>query len=482
MSWKNVRPSSPGLSITARLILLFTAAAVVILSMSMGMLYRGLSKSLEERSSHYLRDEVNILRAMLARADGLQEVKREIRMESGTLEYVAHYVRVVDKSGRVLLETPDMDRLIPVSAFPKPTGEEKRYGERAEWTTAEGQTFMLKALHTGGEDVPDRYLLHVALNATRKDAILDEYRRELFHVGLFGILASLAAAVFITRRGLSPLRKITSATQRVSATHLDERLQAHHWPRELHDLAGSYDRMLDRLQDSFDRLSQFASNMAHEFRTPLGNLMGEAEVALTRDRSGEEYRALVESSLEEYRRLARIVESLLFLARAENGAHPLNLSTLALREELEEISEYYRPIAEEKGIELEIDGSHHIRVDADSNLFRRAVGNLILNAIRYTPIDGKVTLFCSQGEAGGVDVKVADTGCGIAEDNLPRLFDRFYRVEVARSGRPQGFGLGLSIVKSIMDLHGGAVTLRSQVDVGTIVTLHFPSTPNGSGN
>jgi two-component system heavy metal sensor histidine kinase CusS len=388
----------------------------------------------------------------------------------------------MDKSDRTLLETPDMDRIIPVSAFPRPSGEEKRYGERAEWTAADGQTFMLKALHTDGIDVPDQYLLHVALNATRKDAILDEYRRELFHVGLFGILASLAAAVFITRRGLSPLRKINSATQRVSATHLDERLQAHHWPRELHDLAGSYDRMLDRLQDSFDRLSQFASNMAHEFRTPLGNLMGEAEVALTRDRSGEEYRALVESSLEEYRRLARIVESLLFLARAENGAHPLNLKTIALCSELEEISGYYRPIAEEKGVELVVGGSHQDFVNADINLFRRALGNLILNAIRYTPVNGKVTLSCTQGEAGGVDIKVVDTGCGIAEDNLARLFDRFYRVEASRSTYPQGFGLGLSIVKSIMDLHGGAVTLRSQVDAGTIVNLHFPSTPNGSGN
>ena len=482
MSWKNARPSSPGLSITARLIILFMAATVVILSLTMGILYWGLSESLYERSSHYLRDEVNILRAMLARPDGLQEVKREIRMESGTLEYVAHYVRVMDRDGRVLLETPGMDRLIPIAAFPTPSGKEKRYGERAEWRAEDGPSFMLKALRTYGAGAPDRYILHVALNASRKEAILDEYRRELFLVGLFGIMASLAAAVFITRRGLSPLRKINSATQRVSATHLDERLQAHHWPRELHDLAGSYDRMLDRLQDSFDRLSQFASNMAHEFRTPLGNLMGEAEVALTRDRSGEEYRALVESSLEEYRRLARIVESLLFLARAENGAHPLNLTTSALCPELEEVFEYYRPIAEEKGIELAVDGSRKAFVSADINLFRRAVGNLILNAIRYTPVNGKVTLSCTQGEAGGVDVKVADTGCGIAEENLARLFDRFYRVEAARSGHPQGFGLGLSIVKSIMDLHGGTVSLRSQVDAGTIVTLHFPSTPNGSGN
>jgi two-component system heavy metal sensor histidine kinase CusS len=475
------RTSAPGLSITSRLVILFTVAAVLILTLTSGILYWGLAKSLEERSSHYLRDEVNMLRAMLVKPDGLEEVKREIAMETGTLEYVQHYVRVLDKGGNVLIETAGMGQIIPASAFPRPTREETRYGKRAEWRTADGQVFMLKALCTELGDAPDRVRLQVALNSTRRMKILTEYREKLLIVGFFGVLGSLAASVWVSRRGLRPLREIVSITRRVTATHLDERLQARHWPKELHELAGSYDLMLDRLQDSFDRLSQFASNMAHEFRTPLSNLMGEAEVALGRERSPEEYRQVLESGLEEYRRLGHIVDSLLFLARAENGAHPLTLSLLNLRDEVDLIAEYYRPMAEEKGIELAVSCVEDAPLAADANLFRRAVGNLIANALRYTPGQGKVTISWALDQANGIEVAVTDTGCGIAEEDMPKLFDRFYRVETTRTKHPQGFGLGLSIVKSIMDLHGGTVAIRSQVDAGTTVTLRFPSPPASLG-
>ena len=477
----NRRTFSPGWSITIRLVIMFTVASVAILSLTSGMLYLGLAKSLEERSSHYLRDEVNILRTMLGKPDGLEEVKREIVMETGTLEYVQHYVRVLDKGGNVLVETPGMDQVIPVSAFPRPTAVEKRYGEKAQWRTADGQIFMLKALCTELGVSPDKVRLQVALNSTRRMRILTEYRQLLLIVGFFGVLGSLAASVLVSRSGLRPLRKITTLTRRVSITNLNERLQTHQWPLELHELAASYDLMLDRLQDSFDRLSQFSSNMAHEFRTPLGNLMGEAEVALARERSPEEYRQVLVSGLEEYRRLGRIVDSLLFLARAENGAHPVTLAHLDLREEIDSIAGYYQPMAEEKGIELATSGVEQAPLSADPNLFRRAVSNLLANSIRYTPRQGKVTISCTLRDAS-IEVAVTDTGCGIAEEDLPKLFDRFYRVEATRTSHPQGIGLGLSIVKSIMDLHGGSVAFRSQVGTGTTVTLHFPFSPSFSVN
>ena len=249
MSWKSAerRPSPPGLSITGRLVILFTVAAVLILSVSSGILYVGLAKSLEERSRHYLRDEVNMLRAMLGKPDGLEEVQREIAAETGTLEYVQHYVRVLDKEGNVLIETPGMDRLIPISSFPKAKKlDDAPYGQLTEWETPDGQTYMLKALCTSLGDPPGRGRLQVALNATRREMILAEYRDTLLLVGLVGVFASMLAAVLISHRGLLPLRKITALTRRVSATHLDERLQAHQWPKELHDLAGSYDLTIDR--------------------------------------------------------------------------------------------------------------------------------------------------------------------------------------------------------------------------------------------
>jgi two-component system heavy metal sensor histidine kinase CusS len=202
--------------------------------------------------------------------------------------------------------------------------------------------------------------------------------------------------------------------------------------------------MLDRLEESFKRLARFSADIAHELRTPVNNLRREAEVALGKSRSAEGYREVLGSCLEECARLSRIIDSLL-----------------------------YEAAAAEAGVTLRLICSDGMVANLDRTLFQRAVGNLVANALAHTPAGGIVTVAAGR-EDGAVTVNVTDTGCGIPEAHLPHVFDRFYRVDDARSTATGGVGLGLAIVKTIAGLHHGSAMIKSEVGKGTRVTLAFP--------
>jgi two-component system heavy metal sensor histidine kinase CusS len=285
-----------------------------------------------------------------------------------------------------------------------------------------------------------------------------------------GVIASALIAVTVTRRGLRPLAEMRRSLERVQPAHLNERIEPDHWPRELQPMAVSFDAMLARLEDSFTRLSQFSADLAHELRTPIGNMLGEAQVALTRQRSSNEYRAVIESAATECERLSRIIDSLLFLARAESAEQQISRSSFNACAAVEKIISFYQTLAEDRHVEIACTGGAEIF--ADPILFNRAIGNLIDNALRFTPENGSIRI-AIRAVAHAVEISVSDNGSGIAPEHLPRVFDRFYRADPSRSSA--GTGLGLSLVKSIVDLHGGSVSIESQLAGGTSVTLTFPS-------
>jgi two-component system heavy metal sensor histidine kinase CusS len=238
----------------------------------------------------------------------------------------------------------------------------------------------------------------------------------------------------------------------------------------LQPVAIAFDDMLDRLEDSFTRLSQFSADLAHELRTPLANIRGEAEVALTRPRSRNEYEAVIESSIAECARLSGIIDNLLFLARAEAAESKVHYSTFDGREAIERIAAYNEAIAEERRLTISCTGLG--QVHADPILFGRAVSNLVDNAVRFSPDGGEITISLAT-DADGAEISVRDTGGGIPPEHVSRIFDRFYRVDPSRSS--EGAGLGLALVKSIADLHGGSVAVESEVGSGTSIKLRFPS-------
>jgi two-component system heavy metal sensor histidine kinase CusS len=241
------------------------------------------------------------------------------------------------------------------------------------------------------------------------------------------------------------------------------------WPRELQPLALAFDDMLARLEVSFTRLSQFSADLAHELRTPIANMIGETQVALARNRTADEYRETIESTVGECERLSRIVDNLLFVARVDAAREPIAHKRFDARAAVEKITAFYHALADDRHIAIGCSGEGQIYADPD--LFERAIGNLLDNALRFTPENGSIQIVLSERN-GDFEVAVSDTGCGIAAEHLPRVFDRFYRAEPSRGS--DGAGLGLALVKSIVDLHRGSATIESEVNHGTTVKLTFP--------
>jgi two-component system heavy metal sensor histidine kinase CusS len=259
-----------------------------------------------------------------------------------------------------------------------------------------------------------------------------------------------------TRRGLAPLRRVTDLAAGISAQRLASRLPTTGLPAELQALATSFNAMLARLDDSFRRLSDYSSDIAHELRTPISNLLTQTQVALSGARSSDEYREILYSSLEEYERMAQMVGDMLYLAQADNGLLQPGLAQVDLAAEAEGLLDYFEAWAEESGVRLQLHGS--ASVPGDRLMLRRALSNLIANAVRHTPRNGSVDIRLESG-AGEVKISIENPGTEIPAEHLPRLFDRFYRIDPARKRGDDGAGLGLAIVKAIVQAHGGSIAV-----------------------
>ena len=461
-------------SITGRLTVLYTVSAGGMLILSSVLLYWVLASNLTREGHEFLADKIHVVRSLLRDhpldRDALAE---EVQSEVMAHQYTKYYMRILDVEDGRLLETPGMAALLPTAVFPAATGARESLGDGLPWRSQDGRAYhLLAAWAQLGQTGEDQHLLQLGLDVSRHEALLATYRRTLALVLGVGLVGAAGAGIIVARRGMRPLAEITHAAQRITATQLHARIGPVRWPTELTALATTFDAMLTRLEDSFTRLSQFSVDLAHELRTPINNLMGEAEVALARTRTPDAYQQLLGSSLEEYTKLARMIDSLLFLARAESPQTHVACTLLNARQALEALREFYEAMAEEHEVEVRCEG--HALVYVDPILFQRALSNLLSNVLHYTPPGGTVPLAVTPSENHTITVRVSDTGVGIAPEHLPKAFDRFYRVDLARSQRSPGMGLGLAIVKSIMELHGGMVTVQSVPRQGTTITLCFP--------
>ncbi len=307
-----------------------------------------------------------------------------------------------------------------------------------------------------------------------KDDICPVCFRKCIIAFLASIVSSLALGYIVARKGLKRIDEFTQLMTKISALALDDRVELRDWPRELKYLGDTFNRMLDRLQASFVRLNQFSSDIAHELRTPINNLQGLTEVALTQ-KNPVEYRQLLESHLEEFHFLSRLIENLLFIARSSNGQTIINQERLKVKDEISKIFDFYSALAEEKNIELVCTGDEVV-LCIDKILFKRLINNILSNAIRHTPKQGKISCQIFH-KTHATTLVIQDTGTGIKAECLDKIFDRFYRVDFARNNGVGELGLGLSIAKSIMDLHHGSIAITSKEQQGTCVTLTFPPHP-----
>ena len=460
-------------SITRRLTLLYAAGSLLMLVLATAYLYWVLAENLERDDNAFLANKVQELRRLLdERPNDKQLLAHEVQIEAEASQFIKYYIRLLDDHGHIFMETPGMTKVLSEASFPDAIGTTESPSKGTVWRSTNVEWFLLmsaKAQVKAADTTPS--VIHVALDVSNDEALLVGYRRTLAAVVALGVLFSCVGGAVVARKGLQPLKEITRTIDHISASQLHERIAANVWPDELALLARSFDRMLDRLEDSFKRLSQFSADLAHELRTPINNLRGEAGVALSQTRTAEQYRSVLESSLEESARLGRLIDNLLFLARTDAPMATVNRSTVDARKAIEAVREYYEALAEDRGVQVGCDGE--AVVEADPMLFRQAMSNLLSNALNYTSHGGKVAISMLQCDSV-VEIAVRDDGCGISPEHLPKIFDRLYRVDPARSQHPDGAGLGLAIVKSIMTLHGGEVNVRSDIGKGSTFTLRFP--------
>jgi two-component system heavy metal sensor histidine kinase CusS len=461
------KPTEPR-SIASQLVVLFTLAAAFLLTCGLGGFYWMVVRQAFAEDNAVLDDKVFAIRSEIKNPEGLRALQEQITtLRPG--EHAVYWVRVLDNSGRVVIESPEMGELLPVPLFPAATravpekaGKDYRSG---------GRLFSLVAVkeNAGGE----LYIIQVAQDRSGDEEFTWKFGALLAGLLALAIAAAAVIATSVTRRGLRPLSEMTESLKKIGPTQLNERLGPDGWPLELQPMARAFDSMLNRLEDSFIRLSQFSADLAHELRTPVANILGEAEVSLTRERSPAEYRETLESSVAECRRLSGLIDNLLFLARAESTDRQIHQSRFDACEAIEKIAAYYQTAAEERHIKITCEGEAEL--EADPLLFGRALSNLVENALRFTPDGGEIVITVAT-HPRQVAVSVRDSGVGIGPEHLPRVFDRFYRIDSTRSSG--GTGLGLALVKSITDLHGGSATIASQENRGTTVTLTFPRKPN----
>jgi two-component system heavy metal sensor histidine kinase CusS len=459
------KPTEPR-SIASQLVLLFTPASALLLCCGIGVLYWIVVRHAFAEDRAVLADKVGAVCADLSAAGGPAVLNEQLKtMRAG--DRSSYWVRVLDEAQRVVAETPGMAEVLPPSIFPVASG-----GKSSQWIGQdyEAQEKLFSLVATSALAGGRAYLVQIAQDRTTDELFEKRFGFLVAAVLVLGMFASAALAVTVTKRGLRPLASMTRSLKRVAPERLHERVPPHEWPRELQPVAIAFDEMLDRLEDSFTRLSQFSADLAHELRTPIANIRGEAEVALTRPRSPNEYQAVIESSVAECERLSAIIDNLLFLARAEAAEGQVHRELFDARATVEKIIAYYEAIAEERTVKIQ--GVGEGMVFADPLLFGRMLSNLIDNALRHTPAGGEIDVSV-RTLPNETEIVVRDSGSGIAAEHLPRVFDRFYRADASRSS--EGSGLGLALVKSIAELHGGSVAIASELNHGTSVTIRFPA-------
>jgi two-component system, OmpR family, heavy metal sensor histidine kinase CusS len=495
----SIRPGGRRKSLTWQISLLFALISFLVIGAMGFSIDRMLASELLEANDVLLLGNMSLLRNRLARIGPTESVLTSPRfIEETAMGYRKLDLAVLNEDRLIMAASEGFnipvkalpEQAIPIDALPDrvDSAAERdlrgRFGRLSrEWTAPDGRWYQVLLAHirlpAAADGRPRTAFIALSYDRSVPRELLARYRKGLIETLIVSVLAAAALGVWAARIVLKRVRRIAATAGRISASALNERLSLEDTPEEFLESTLAFNHMLDRLEDSFKRLSEFSSDLAHDLRTPINNLLGEAQVSLSRPRDAAEYRAVLESAVEEYERLSRMIENMLFLARADNAQARVAPQWVDLRETLEKILSYYELLAEERGIrfvlEVRSDKGSRARAWADELMLNRAVGNLLSNALRHGPVDCTVRVKAVSRADGSADIEVANPGAGIAREHLPRIFDRFYRPSSSRELSSAGSGLGLAIVKSIAELHGGRVGVRSEPGSETAFTLSFPA-------
>jgi two-component system heavy metal sensor histidine kinase CusS len=431
------------LSLSNRLALLFAACTAVV-SLFAGVLFSRASEA------HFVELDQQLLDGKLI---GLRRALHDIQSSESEVKLQDELSRQADLSLRI--SGSDGQRWFDSSAklpqkLPQKLGLSTVNDADTDYRVLNAPLFA---------DQADSPRLTLLLDITHHQHFLQRMQNLIWlTVGLSALATALLGA-WAARSGLRPLRRMSVVASGVSAQSLNARLPEENMPPELAEMAHNFNAMLGRLDDSFQRLSAFSADIAHELRTPLSNLLTHTQVTLTRPRPLEDYREALHSNLEELQWMAQLVNDMLYLAKADHGLLMPKREPLELAEETDVLLEFFAPLAEDAQVRLSREGS--ARMLGDRSMLRRALSNLLDNALRFTPVGGEVRVRIVE-QSEGLTLLVENTGSGIDPALLPRLFDRFYRADPARQeGSSEHAGLGLAITQSIIRAHGGLIRCES---------------------
>ncbi|MEO8652787.1 MAG: heavy metal sensor histidine kinase [Ramlibacter sp.] len=454
-------------SLTTRLSLMFAAAAAGVLLLA-GLLFEraGDNQFLEHDRDELsgklelIQDELGMITTPAAMA------RLPARLHDAGLGHPGIAIAVAAADGTVLFSTGPVgviDHLL--------RGDDIGNTELAIWPYADHVYRVMAGRFALGIPGSRPASVAIALDITSDQEFRSAFQEFLWFGMFLAVLAMWWLGWVAVRKGLAPLNEVSATMANVSAQQLDQPMPVADAPRELQGLVSSFNRMLARLDESFRRLLEFSSDIAHDLRTPINNLMMQTQVTLSQERAAGDYRNTLQSNLEEFERLSRMITDMLFLAKADNKLVVPKRVPVELHTEVERLREFYDALATDSGVRLTQSGA--ATISADRLMIQRSLSNLLSNAIRFTPHEMAIEVTIEE-EPDCATISVANPGPGIPAEHLPHVFERMYRVDRSRrEGESDNVGLGLAITRSIVVMHGGTIGVES-TDGCTCFTIRLP--------
>lgn len=459
------------LSLAARLAAISGAIGVLVVTLAAGIGYFALSQQLDRRALLELQGKRELVQHVISEIDSTEKVPDNAHRFGDML--IGHddlHLAIVEFEKDTVLASFSPLALRSIACC----ANKANAHTVTDWRSEDEKNFTSLA---GVGNVASGDTLRFVLSQNRMNdrRLLQGYLTTALIATPLLLGLVLLGAWGVARTGLAPLARFKKLARESSSVSLSQRLVPDDMPLELRDLAIDFNAMLTRIDTGVTHLNQFSGDLAHEMRTPVGILLGRAQVTLSRNRTAADLQAVLEADVEDLERLSRLIDDMLFLARAENAAEGLSFEQLRLRHEARTVVDFIDVIAAERGINIEIEGDAGVL--ADRILLQRAITNLLTNAIRHATAHSTVRIEVS-GQATTVELSIENVGAPIPAKDLSHVFDRFYRVDQSRARDAGGAGLGLAIVKTIMRLHGGEINAKSDASIEnqgiTRFTLIFP--------
>lgn len=443
--------SSNSLSLAFRLVSFMSATAIAAFLLFSLIMISSVEKHFEELDMIDLNQAYNSLNTLITSSPpNLNKKIEEFNVEHRNL-----YIYLENENKQVFYETENPPFKLPANLLKNTTPDEKYKNDDYRILTStitvhnQGEMNHYELLIIMSTGIHNHYLYDLKYNLLLASSII---------CGLIILLV-----YFAVYQGHTPLRKVSRTIANITSENLSTRLDPSQVPKELRELVISFNSTLEKIENVFIKQKNFSTDIAHEIRTPIANLMTQTQFAINQSRSIDEYQELMYSNLEEYERLAKMINDMLFLSQVDNEQQAMNKTMVNLRAEVNKVFDYFEAFAEEQNVHLALTGDN-LSILGDASMIRRVINNLLSNAIRHTPAGKTITASITSKEERYICLTISNPGHPIPEEHLPYLFDRLYQVDRARQKKSDGCGIGLAIVKSIVEAHHGKVSVNSDIE------------------